>query len=243
MAAAPTGGVLRYAYAQPTEHGDANCVLFGGEQDFAKTAPQSWFHSQLLRDAGRPFKWIDGWPVFHISAPRAVVEELLGCALIPERARRYSSTVPPTLAPMALETWTEYMERYGVAVLDPAPLSEGPAPKRQRLLPRWFPTAQEARDTPPIDMLMRVHDTSTLEEEALFILCKMELRRKKRRTHLDLNVGGMANVLVPELRELGYVVQPHGSLHDFAWGTPCAGPSSDSSDSESDSSTSDPKIC
>jgi hypothetical protein len=71
----------------------------------------------------------------------------------------------------------------------------------------------------------------------------MELRRKKRRTHLDLNVGGMANVLVPELRELGYVVQPHGSLHDFAWGTPCAGPSSDSSDSESDSSTSDPKIC
>lgn len=247
-----------FAFVQPMEAGDANCILIAGE-DYQDAPPRSWFVKKLTGNGGQPpTRWLDSYPVFYIAAPKAVVLELIGCATNRQRALRSMEQVPPSLEPMALPTWSEYMERFGVAVLDKTPLPAGPPPKRRRLLPPWFPTAEEAKNTPE-DVYLINAEGGCVEREAAYMLCQMETEREERWTTLELPSRAMADILVPDLRELGYTMKesarslPSKVLYELSW--PGISQSSadeeeaeeesesSSSSSSSSSSESEPKIC
>jgi hypothetical protein len=148
--------VHEYAYLQPYEHGADKMVLVRCA-DFAVPPFSSWFFVVLVKDpAPRPFRVLDGVPVFTVPAPRDVMIELLECAKKEARALRAMEAVPAALAPMDLPTWVEYLEQFSLAVIDHTPLPEGPPEKRARTH-AWFPTAEELRSRGADDSVARAH--------------------------------------------------------------------------------------
>jgi len=134
---AVTEPLTEFLYLQPLE-AQERILLKRGSVEVPPYA--SWFYLHLIKT---PMPTLgtaeDGLPIYYVPAPKAVLLELIRCAMHPEVAKR-RMTQPPS--GMEAAAWKEYMEEYCVVVLDTDPLPSGPATKKARCgLPTWFPTA------------------------------------------------------------------------------------------------------
>jgi len=207
--------VHEFVYLQPYEPGLENCILVRCAE-FNVPPFCSWFYVALVKDpAPKTLRTVDSTPVIYIPAPRAVALELAECAKKEGRAKRAMTAVPASLAPMDLPTWVEYMEQFTVAVVDDAPLPDGPPLKRQRF-PDWFPTAVDMQRLPDDESVVLPATPSSMARDLAYFAAALATDRDRHKHHTNVVIfdNDLGVDVVAELAARGYTMRKGKRIRD-----------------------------